>query len=145
MRATAILRGAALVTLLLATGHLLGNPWTPVTDDAGARVVNAMNGYHFDVTGVARSYFDFYVGFGWLIGAYLLGHAALFWQLATLAPRAGADVRPIVAVLCAESLCVSLLSLRFLFWIPVALSSVVSICLLLALFALRPRSLTPTA
>jgi hypothetical protein len=33
--------------------------------------VDAMRAYRFDVMGLERSYYDFYVGFGWLLGAYL--------------------------------------------------------------------------
>ena len=96
------LRAAACVTALLALGHLLGNPWTPAANAEGQRLIGAMGSYHFDAMGFSRSYLDFYKGFGWMLGIYLLGHAVLFWQLAALAKVARANLRPLVAVLCIE-------------------------------------------
>jgi hypothetical protein len=74
------LRGAAALTGLLALGHVLGSPWTPASDAPGRAVVAAMKGYRFVALGFERSYFAFYEGFGWMLAAYLTGHAILFWQ-----------------------------------------------------------------
>jgi hypothetical protein len=47
-----ILRGAALVTVLLTAGHTLGSPWTPGVDPSAHDVVAAMQAYRFDVMGL---------------------------------------------------------------------------------------------
>jgi hypothetical protein len=123
------LRGAALVTVLLAAGHMLGSPWTPVDDPIARDVVAGMKAYRFDVMGLGRSYFDFYEGFGWMLGAYLIGHAILFWQLSRLAMQPAIRVRPIVAILCLESFAAALVAWRFLFWVPAVMSGAIAACL----------------
>jgi hypothetical protein len=124
-----ILRGAAVVTVLLAAGHSFGSPWTPAVDPSAHDVVAAMQAYRFDVMGLRRSYFDFYEGFGWMLGAYLIGHAILFWQLSRLATQREIGVRPIVAILCLESFAAALVAWRFLFWVPAVMSGAIAACL----------------
>jgi hypothetical protein len=129
MSSRLFLRSAAVVTLLMAVGHLLGSPWTPADTPQGHQVVDAMRAYRFDVMGLERSYYDFYVGFGWLSGAYLVGHAILFWQIAGLSIQSATTLRPVVVVLCIEALCATLLGWRFLFWVPVAFLGLTTVCL----------------
>jgi hypothetical protein len=140
------LRGAALVTVLLAAGHMLGSPWTPVVDPSARDVVVAMKAHRFDVMGLRRSYFDFYEGFGWMLSAYLIGHAILFWQLSGLAMQRGIGVRPIVAVLCLEAFAAALVAWRFLFWVPTVMSGAIAACLAVsvALMAQRQKMAMPT-
>jgi hypothetical protein len=137
-----ILRGAALVTVLLAAGHSFGSPWTPAVDPRAHDVVVAMQTYRFDVMGLRRSYFDFYEGFGWMLSAYLIGHAILFWQLSGLAPRRGLGVRPIVAVLCLESFAAALVAWRFLFWVPTVMSGTIAACLALTVALMSVQTQT---
>ena len=124
-----LLRSAAVVTLLMAVGHLLGSPWTAANTPQGHQVVDAMRAYRFGVLGLERSYYDFYVGFGWVLGAYLVGHTILFWQIAGLSIPPAATLRPVVVVLCIEALCATLLGWAFLFWVPVAFSGLTAVCL----------------
>ena len=127
-----MLCGAALVAILLAAGHTLGSPWTPAADPSARDVVIAMQAYRFDVMGQPRSYYDFYEGFGWMLSAYLIGHAILFWQLSGLATQRGLGVCPIVAVLCLESTVAALAAWRFLFWVPAVMSGAIAACLALS-------------
>jgi hypothetical protein len=137
MSAVLWLRAAACVTVLLAVGHLLGNPWTPATNAEGQRLIDTMNSYHFDAMGFNRSYLDFYKGFGWMLGVYLLGHAVLFWQLAGLAKVAQANLRPLVAVLCVEYGLVAAVGAKFLFWVPLGMSTAIAALLLVACVKVR--------
>jgi hypothetical protein len=134
-----LLRAAAGITVLLAVGHTLGHPWTPVGDAEGQRIVDAMRSYRFDVMGLTRSYDDFYQGFGWMNGVYLLAHAILFWQLSNLAKVAPNYARPQVALLCIESVLVAALAARFLFWIPLGMSATIAALLLLGWISLGRR------
>ena len=131
------LRAAACVTALLAAGHLLGNPWTPAANVEGQRLIDTMGSYHFDAMGFNRSYLDFYKGFGWMLGVYLLGHAVLFWQLAGLPKVAQANLRPLVAVLCVEYCLVAAVGAKFLFWVPLGMSTAIAALLLVACISLR--------
>jgi uncharacterized protein YjeT (DUF2065 family) len=136
------LRTTACMTALLALGHLLGNPWTPVPNAEGQRLIDAMRSYHFDAMGFNRSYLDFYEGFGWMLGVYLLGHAVLFWQLAGLAKVAQANLRPLVTVLCIEYCLVAVVGGNFLFWIPLGISAAITALLVLSWVSLRASGLS---
>ena len=138
MKAVLWLRAASCVTALLAVGHLLGSPWTPATDTEGRHLIDAMGTYHFDAMGFNRSYLDFYRGFGWMLGVYLLGHAVLFWQLAGFAKVEQACLRPLVTVLCIEYCLVAALAGHYLFWVPLGMSTAIAALMLLACVSLRP-------
>lgn len=137
MHSKLYLRAAALITLLLAIGHTLGHPWLPVREDQGRAVVEAMSAYRFNVMGLSRSYRDFHLGFGWMLAAYLFGHAVLFWQLAGLSLVPGTGTRPVVGVLLVEALIIAALAGEYLFWIPLAMSAAIAGCLAMALLANR--------
>jgi hypothetical protein len=64
MSAVLLLRVSAFTSLLFALGHTLGGVkfWSPMGDN---QVLQLMRSVHFDVMGTSRSYFDFYMGFGW--------------------------------------------------------------------------------
>ena len=94
MNARLFLRGAAVITLLLTVGHALGSPWTPVHTPPGVAVVTAMKSYRFPAMGFERTYYEFYVGFGWLLAAYAAAHAVIFWQLAGLSSQFPGKLAP---------------------------------------------------
>src|SRR5262245_60456905 len=98
MNATLMLRIAAVLTLLYCVGHTLGMPWTPSTRPQGIVGLEARKGNRFDVTGIPRTYWDFYFGFGLAITGYLALQAVVLWQLASLTRSSAVQVRPIVAV-----------------------------------------------
>jgi hypothetical protein len=130
------LRAAACITALLAAGHLIGHPWTPLLGAEGQHVIDQMRSYHFDAMGFNRSYSDFYEGFGWMIGVFLLAHAVLFWQLASLARTDSNRLRPVVAIQCIEYALVAALGGRFLFWTPLCMSAAIAAALLLGWISL---------
>ena len=113
------MRAAAWVALLLAIGHTAGHPWMPAEDPASLAVAAAMRSEHFNVMGLQRSYFDFYVGFGWLLSVYSFGHALLYWLLAPVAAPAPPKLAAIVGVLVIESIIILWVSWKYLFWVPV--------------------------
>ncbi|HLW22912.1 MAG TPA: hypothetical protein VKT22_00975 [Steroidobacteraceae bacterium] len=140
MNAALALRLGAVIELLLGLGHGIGYPWEPAAPPASPELLGAVRTLHFDVLGVSRSYFDFHVGFGWMLEAYLLAHAILFWQLGALASHERAAMRAIVGVLLLESLALTVLAAVFLFWIPTLMSGLIATCLAIAWIRLgRPR------
>jgi hypothetical protein len=146
MNAKLLLRAASAVMLLLAIGHTLGSPWTPAQGPDALAVVSTMRDYHFNVMGLDRSYLNFYVGFGWMLSAYLFGHAILYWQLASFVNRVGYELGGIVGVLAIESLCMAILSWKFLFWVPVIMSAVIGLLLAASfyrIYGLKTASLEP--
>ena len=123
----ALLRGAAVAAFLTTIGHLTGSPhllgslWSSARGSNG--VASAMRTYRFDAMGFETSVFDFYAGFGWQVGAYLLGQALFIWVLADLAPALSrAKLRVIVGILVLEFLAATVLALMTWksFWVPAA-------------------------
>ncbi len=71
MNPVLLLRVAAVISLLFAAGHTLGGvkSRSPIGE---TDVLAAMRTFRFEVAGVDRSYLEFYRGFGFLLGVYLL-------------------------------------------------------------------------
>jgi len=140
MTSKLFLRAAALIALFLAVGHSSGSPWAPSDDAQGQAVAHAMGLYRFDVLGFSRSYEDFYRGFGWMLAAYGFGNAILFWLLSGMPPAAARSSRLIIAVLFIETLALTVLAWRYLFWIPLVMSAAIALFLGLALLPRRSSS-----
>ena len=134
MQPTLLLRIASILTLLLAAGHTAGGLsfWSPAGE---TEVLRAMRSFHFDTGGVSRTYLDFYLGFGYIIGVYLLMQAVAFWQLATIAKSDAPRVRPVIGSFLFVSVASAFLSWRFIFVVPVISFATVAVCLGLAFFA----------
>ena len=70
--------------------------WTPA-GPGELPVIEAMKTHRFETEGFARTYWDFYFGFGVIISAFLLLQAVVLWQLGLLARTSAVQLRPIVA------------------------------------------------
>ena len=136
MSARAWLRTACGLTAVLGVGHVFGSPWTPAADEPGRAIVAAMRGYHFPAAGFERSYFDFYQGFGWMLAIYLAGHAVLLWLLSAQTAQPPRALRSIIAVLTMEALLLAVVATVYLFWVPLALSFAIALCLAAAALSL---------
>jgi len=130
------LRSASILTLLLALGHATGYPWTPDQGAESRAVVSRMQSVHFEVIGVQRSYWDFYVGFGHTITVWLLLLAILFWLL----PAAVTDprrARTVLGVILAAFVALVALDWVYFFAAPLVLAVAIALCLALALRSVR--------
>ena len=134
MKPAPLLRIASVITLLLAVGHTAGGLsfWSPAGD---TEVLRAMRSFHFDAAGVSRTYLDFYLGFGFITGIYLVAQAVALWQLASMAKADPIRVRPLVGSFLLASAVSAFLSWRFIFVLPVVSFSAVAACLGLAFYA----------
>lgn len=134
MNPALLLRIASVITLLLAVGHTAGGLsfWSPAGD---TEVLRAMRSFHFDAAGVSRTYLDFYLGFGFITGIYLLAQAVALWQLASMAKADPIRVRPLVGSFLLASAVSAFLSWRFIFVLPVVSFTAVAACLGLAFYA----------
>jgi hypothetical protein len=74
-----------------------------------------MRSFHFDMVGVSRSHFDFYLGFGLINSIYLLTQAVVLWQLGSMARFDPIRVRPLIGFFVA-SVASAFLPWGFLFW-----------------------------
>ena len=122
-------RIAAVLILLFDLGHSAGFPWS---DPRWGVDLGPMRSSHFNVLGFSRTYWDFYVGFGLFVSAFLLLAAILAWQLGSLPTQ---TLRLLRSTAWALSLCfaaVTVLSWMYFFTIPIAFSGVITVCLIVA-------------
>jgi hypothetical protein len=128
---TLLLRIAAVISLLFAVGHTLGGvkKWSPMGEND---VLKAMETVRFGVMGTNRSYLDFFMGFGWSIGVFLLLQSALLWQMASLARSNAMQVRPMIAMFGLAILASGVIAWRFILPVPALFSGVLLIVLVAA-------------
>ena len=128
MEASVFYRIAAVLLLLFAIGHTLGFRESDPAWGVDA-VVSSMRSVHFDVQGFDRTYWDFFVAAGFSVGIFYLFAAFLAWQLARLPAATLALMR---GALWAFALCfaaITVVSWRYLFYIPIIFSLVITLCL----------------
>jgi hypothetical protein len=133
-----MLRITSIISLLFAVGHTLGGQksWSPIGEND---VFRAMKSFSFQTEGVSRTYLDFYLGFGFILGVYLLLQAVLLWQLATIAKTDPLLARPPVASFFVASVASAWLSWTFIFPLPAVFSAVIAVCLGLAFYLAGKR------
>jgi hypothetical protein len=129
MRARLFLRSAAVLTLLLGVGHMMGRPWTPAHDLGAQVVVAAMKAHSMHVMGFDRTMMDFYSGFGLICGVNLLAQAVLLWLLADLAGSDPTRARRMAGVFFVLNAAITALAAAYLFTAPLVLSAAVTLCL----------------
>jgi hypothetical protein len=129
MKPAFFLRSAAALTLLLGVGHMFGRPWTPSKDPLAVTVVAAMKSHRMHVMGFDRSFMDFYVGFGLMLGVFLLAQAVLLWMLAGLSSHEPVQARRMAAVFFVTNVGQTILSGAYLFTLPLVFSGIVALCL----------------
>jgi hypothetical protein len=138
MTATVWLRISSIITFLFAAGHTLGGLkyWSPMGDNA---VLQAMRSVRFDTMGANRSYFDFYMGFGYSLSVTQVMLAILLWQLAALARTNAPGVRPMIAVIILAVAASSAIAWQFILPVP-ALFSLVQLASLAVAFVVARRN-----
>ena len=134
MKASLLYRTASVLLILFALGHTLGfrrvDPRWKLDS-----IIAALRSTHFEVQGLNRTYWDFYVGFGLFVTILLLFTAILTWQLGGLPKDHLSDMRLVAWSLAACFVVVTFLSWKYFFVVPVIFSGVVAICLILAALA----------
>lgn len=131
MKASTFYRAAAVVLFLFAIGHTLG---CREVDPAWGldQLLTSMQSTHFTVQGFTRTYWDFFVGAGFSVGALYAFAAVLAWQLGGLPAE---SLRGLRVTAWSFALCfavITLVSAQHLFWIPIVNSSLATACLIAA-------------
>jgi hypothetical protein len=129
-----LLRVASGMSVLLFAGHTAGgvHSWSPQGENP---VLGAMKAVQFQVSGFTRTFWDFYVGFGFVISVYLLAQAIMLWQLATAVKAGTIDpvrAQPFVLVFFLTAVATVILDWMFFFTAPIVLSMAIAACLGLA-------------
>lgn len=127
------LRVAAVLSLLLTIAHTFG--FTQAGHDPAQLVArHAMESTLFAAGGSTRTYWDFYVGFGLIISAFILAQGIILWLLAQQDKRRPGERRAIIAVLLLCNLAVLALDWRYLFAAPLIVTAVITVAIGLGLF-----------
>lgn len=127
MTSPAFYRASGLL-LLFAIGHTLGFPQSDPAWSVEA-VRGSMQSSQFTVQGFTRTYWDFFLGAGFTVGALYLFAAVLAWQLGGLPVATLASMRATTWSFAACFVAITVLSWRFLFWIPIVMAGLIAACL----------------
>ena len=131
MTASLVYRIASILLVLFAAGHTLG--FRKVDPRWGAdSVVASMRSVQFEVQGFSRSYWGFYVGFGFFVSVFLLFAAVLAWQLGGLSKETLVLMPLVTWSLAICFVGVTVLSWLYFFIAPMVFSGVITLCLVLA-------------
>src|SRR5262245_2609306 len=138
MTASLWLRIAAAIMALFAAGHTLGgqSAWSPLGETP---VLQQMRDFRFDAMGTSRSYFEFYLGFGYSITVLQVMTAILLWQVAALARKDAAQARPLIATFLIAAIASTIVTWRYIFIIPLIFSIVYTLTVAIA-FAAAARA-----
>ena len=129
LTASNFLRIASVLSIFNCAGHTTGVFSAPKHGAAEIAVVETMKSYHLDVMGSMRSYWDFLFGYGLSVTITLLVQAILFWQLATLAKRSPACVRPIAGLFFLNCIGIAIISWKYFFIGPAVSQLLIAACL----------------
>jgi hypothetical protein len=141
MKPSLLYRISSILMLLFAAGHTFGfqqgDPQWGVES-----LVHSMKTIHFNANGSDRTYWDFFVGFGFFVTVLMVFAAIVAWQFGSLPPQALAAMRVGAwgFVVCFAG--VGYLSWRYFFVIPVVFSIAILLCLAAAAW-LSGRASTP--
>jgi hypothetical protein len=136
MTTTAFLRIAAGISFVFTVGHTLGGlqKWSPMGEND---VLKAMTAVRFDTMGANRSYLDFFMGFGWSISVAMLMQTVLLWQMASLARKDAARLRPMIAAVAVATLASGAIAWLFIFPRPALFSAALLLPLIAAYVVAR--------
>jgi hypothetical protein len=126
-----LLRIAAVIFLLFAIGHWFFAPWAIGVEGQALETLAATARADHPVFGFMRSYWDFHVGFGHMVGVTFVMEAALLWVLASLAEGA-APLRGLLGVLLVANVAIAALQFAYFFWPPIILSVLATAILAMA-------------
>jgi len=128
MKASVFYRVAAVLLVLFAAGHTLGFRQSDPTWGVDA-LLSSMRSIHFDMQGFDRTYWDFFVAAGFCVGVFYLFAAILAWQLGDLPAATLALMRRTTWAFALCFAAITVVSVRYLFVIPIAFSLVITVCL----------------
>jgi hypothetical protein len=96
-------------------------------------LLDHMRGYHFEIMGATRTYWEFFFGFGLFLTAALVVVSVLSWKVAAVSERDPSLARQLGWPLLGGQVAFAVLSWKYFFLAPALVSSAASLCTLLAL------------
>jgi hypothetical protein len=131
MKASLFYRIAAVLLLFFAAGHTLGFRQSDPSWGVDT-LLGSMRSIQFEVQGFRRTYWDLFVAAGFSVGVFYLFAAILAWQLAGLPPETLALMRRTAWAFALSFATITVVSLRYLFILPIAFSITITACLIAA-------------
>ena len=131
MKASVLYRITAVLLLLFAISHTVGFSQSDPSWGLDA-LLSSMRSIHFDVLGFNRTYWDFFVAAGFSVGVLYLFAAILAWELGGLPAGTLAKMRGTAWAFALCFAAIAVVSWKYLFVIPIAFSSVITLCLIAA-------------
>ena len=128
MKASVLYRVAAVLLVLFAAGHTIGFRQSDPAWGVDA-LLSSMRSIHFDMQGFDRTYWDLFVAAGFCVGVFYLFAAILAWQLGGLPTATLALMRGTTWAFALCFAAITVVSLRYLFIIPIVFSLVITLCL----------------
>ena len=128
MKASTLYRIAAVLLVLFAAGHTVGFRQSDPAWGVDA-LLTSMRSIHFDMQGFDRTYWDFFVAAGLSVGVFFLFAAILAWQLGGLPAATLALMRSTTWAFALCFAAITVLSVRYLFVIPIVFSTLITLCL----------------
>ena len=130
MKASVIYRVASVLLVLFAAGHLIGFAAPPDPRWNVDGLIAAMRSSRFDVMGFNRTWWDFYLGAGIIVGIFYLFSAILAWRLGSLQPEALAQMRGLAWAFALAFAAITVVSWIDLFLIPILFSALITLVLI---------------
>jgi hypothetical protein len=128
MKASLLYRISSILLLLFAAGHTLGfrqiDPKWRVDS-----LVQSMKTIQFNANGSDRTYWDFFVGFGFFVTVLMVFASIIAWQFWSLPAETLAAMRISAWGFVVCFVVVAYLSWRYFFMVPVVFSIAISLCL----------------
>jgi hypothetical protein len=125
----AIFYRIASVHLLLFAGlHMFG--FRQIDPQWGVdSLISLMRSTHFNILGTSRTYWDFFVGFGFFFTIFLVFTAVLAWQLGSLSREILVAMRGTAWALVICFAAVTIVGFRYAFVVPIVFSILILACL----------------
>jgi len=130
LKPASLYRIASVLLVLFAVGHTLAFRQADPKWGVDA-VISSMRSVHFNVQGFERTYWDFFLAFGFVESVFLVFSAALAWQLGGLPHAALSSMRGTTWAFAACFAAITLLSWRYVFFIPLVFSAAITVVLIL--------------
>ena len=142
MKASLLYRITAVLLLLFAVGHTLGFRQSDPKWGVDA-LLGSMRSIHFDVQGFNRTYWDLFEAAGFSVGVFYLFAAILAWQLGGLPAATLALMRGTAWTFALCFAAITVVSWRYLFILPIAFSTAITVCMTVAAWLSAKKSSMP--
>ncbi len=131
------LRVASILQAFGTVGHTTASFDSPSRGPGEEAIFNVMRAYRFNIMGLSRSHWDFYVGYELAIAVTFAILAVLMWQLSNVIRTAPEQASPLIVTILIYEIFMSIIGWEYFFAGPGVMSILIAVCLVAALFTLR--------